>query len=471
MKAIRWLVLGLLPSLAAAATILATGQLPRWLRISLVAAALVVSTGAGLYVYRYATAPTTLTLAAGSADGDTVRIISALASQLASTNAPVRLKIVDKGTMVGASQAFAAGETDLAIVRGDIGDPANARTIVLITHGVAMLVVPQGDTITSMDALRGKAVGVVGGAANHKLVEVLTREYDLARHKVQFVDLLPAEAAAAVQGKKVQVLLVVIPLAERYLNAVRGMLPGGAKNKPTLIPIDSAGAIAEQAKFYESFELPKGTLRGAPPVPDDDLTTLRVPIFLIGRKTLNEDTATDLAKAIIEARRPLIGEYPVMAQISAPADDKDAYMPIHPGAAAYFSGDQKTLIDKYGDQFYYGSMLLGAVMSVLAAMWKFMGIGATAEKRPLHRLYAFSDAIRNAKSETDLADIERKIDDILQAELEQYAEGQAEAGEVAALSLATHRLEYLIGLRRLALVGSSIPHGHMAMQAKPGSAT
>ncbi|MGE0629705.1 MAG: TAXI family TRAP transporter solute-binding subunit [Hyphomicrobiaceae bacterium] len=470
MKAIRWLVLGLLPSLAAAVTILATGQLPRWLRISLVAAALVVSTGAGLYFYRYATAPTTLTLAAGSADGDTVRIISALASQLASTNAPVRLKIVDKGTMVGASQAFAAGETDLAIVRGDIGDPANSRTIVLITHGIAMLIVPQGDTIDSMEALRGKTVGVVGGVANHKLVEVLTREYDLA-HKVQFVDLLPADAAAAVQGKKVQVLLVVIPLAARYLNAVRGMLPGGAKNRPTLIPIDSAGAIAEQSKSYESFDLPKGTLRGAPPVPDDDLTTLRVPIYLIARKTLNEDTATDLAKAIIEARRPLIGEYPVMAQIGAPADDKDAYMPIHPGAAAYFSGDQKTLIDKYGDQFYYGSMLLGAVMSVLAAMWKFMGIGAMPEKRPLYRLYAFNDAIRKAQSGEELADIERSIDDILQIELEKYAEGEAEPGEVAALSLATHRLEYLIGLRRLALVGSNTPHGRLAMQPETGSAT
>lgn len=451
MKALRLLLLGLLAPLAAAVTVLATGELPRWLRITLVAAAVTVATGVGLYLYRYASAPTTLTLAAGSVDGDAVRIISALSSQLASTNAPVRLKIVGKGTMIGAAQAFAAGETDLAIVRSDIGDPATARTIVLITHGVAMLVAPQGDSIASMDDLRGKTVGVVGADANRLLVEVLSREYDLARHKVQFVNLLPADAAAAIQAKKVQAVLVVVPLAQRYLSAVRGMLPAGGKSKPALIPIDSAGAIAEQSKSYESFELPKGTLRGSPPVPDDDLTTLRVPIYLIARKTLDEDTATALAKAIIEARRPLIGEYPVMAQISAPADGKDAFMPVHPGAAAYFNGDQKTLIEKYGDQFYYGSMLLGAVTSLLAAMWKFMGIGDAPEKRPLHRLYAFNDAIRKAQSESELAAIEHSIDDILQIELQKYAEGQAEAGEVAALSLATHRLEYLIGLRRLTL--------------------
>lgn len=451
MKAIRWFVVGLLAALTAAVTILSTGQLPRWMRITLVAAVLVVSAGAGLFLYRYATTPTTLTLAAGSLDGDAVRLVSALAGQLASANAPVRLKIVDKGTMAEAAKSFAAGETDLAIVRSDIGDPSTARTIVLITHGVAMMIVPQGNAISDMEGLNGKTIGVVGGAANHRIVQLLTQEYDLGRLNVRFVDLAPSEASAAVQSRKVQALLVVVPLSERYLSAVRGLLPAGPKNKPGIIPIDSAAAIAEQAKSYESFELPKGTLRGSPPVPDDDLTTLRVPIYLIARKTLDDDTAGALAKAIIENRRALIAEYPVMAQIGAPSDDKDAYMPVHPGAAAYFSGDQKSLIDKYGDQFYYGSMLLGLVTSVLAAMWKFMGIGAEPEKRPLHRLYGFTERVRNSRDDAELSEIERSIDEILQSELEKYAEGQVEAGEVAALGLATHRLEYVIGQQRLRL--------------------
>jgi hypothetical protein len=39
--------------------------------------------------------------------------------------------------------------------------------------------------------------------------------------------------------------------------------------------------------------------------------------------------------------------------------DKDAYIPIHPGAAAYFNGEQRTFFDKYGDLIFYGSILLG----------------------------------------------------------------------------------------------------------------
>ena len=57
----------------------------------------------------------------------------------------------------------------------------------------------------------------------------------------------------------------------------------------------------------------------------------------------------------------MAGEYPLLAQVSSPSTDKDAYVPIHPGAAAFFDGDEKTIFDKYGDQFFYGSMMLGTI--------------------------------------------------------------------------------------------------------------
>ena len=51
----------------------------------------------------------------------------------------------------------------------------------------------------------------------------------------------------------------------------------------------------------------------------------------------------------MNARRDLIGEYPFIAQISKPDTDKtdtenDTYIPVHPGAAAYFSGDKKNVL-------------------------------------------------------------------------------------------------------------------------------
>ena len=164
-------------------------RLPHWLRIVLVGCLVVVASGAGLFAYRYFTLPTTLTIAAGSFDGDVVRLMSGIAGRLTQAGAPIRLKIVDTGTSLEASKTFAAGNVDLAIVRADLGDLSAARTVVLVTHGVVMIIVPPGSPIEDMAGLAGKTVGVVGGEMNRRIVEVLTREYDLTRQKVRFQDL------------------------------------------------------------------------------------------------------------------------------------------------------------------------------------------------------------------------------------------------------------------------------------------
>jgi ABC-type glycerol-3-phosphate transport system substrate-binding protein len=91
---------GLLAVVAA----IATGRLPRWLRTTLVIALVALAAGAGLFAYRYVSNPVTLTIAAGSLDGDVPRIMAALASRMASTDSGVRLKVVDKGTAADAEQ-------------------------------------------------------------------------------------------------------------------------------------------------------------------------------------------------------------------------------------------------------------------------------------------------------------------------------------------------------------------------------
>jgi TRAP-type uncharacterized transport system substrate-binding protein len=115
--------------------------------------------GGALYAYRYFNHPTTLTVAAGSADGETVRLMSTIATRLASTNAPVRLQVVDKGNALDAAKAFSGGQADLAVLRADVGDLSSAETVVVVTRAVALIVAPPGSSITEMDDLKGKRLG------------------------------------------------------------------------------------------------------------------------------------------------------------------------------------------------------------------------------------------------------------------------------------------------------------------------
>ena len=423
-------------------------KLPLWLRFLLLIGVAVFAAGAGLLAYRYYTRPVTLTVAVGSIDGEAAKAMSDMASEFVSTNAPVRLKVVDSGTALEAAAAFSAGKVDLAVVRGDVGDLSQAQAVVVVSHMVVLIIAPQGSSIDSIDNLKGRTVGVVGGVANAKIIDVLTKEYNLASAKVVFKNLALTDVRQAIQSKQVSALLVVIPLAEKYLSLVRGFFQLDHKKVPVLIPIESAGAIAENERAYESFDVPKGTLRGSPPVPEDDLTTLRTSLYLVAQKKLGTDLVTRLTQAIMSARRNLLREQPIFAQITAPSTDQDAYLPLHPGAAAVYNSTTQSFMDEYGNWIYLTPMVLGGAVTMLAAVWKFLGIGKSAPEGPLNSLYALARRIRKVDTEAELSDIEEEIDGTLKAERAKSAGGDESAVDDATLTVAAHRLESLIHDRR-----------------------
>jgi TRAP-type uncharacterized transport system substrate-binding protein len=425
-------------------------KLPLWLRFVLLVGVVGLVSGASLVAYRYYTRPVTLSVAAGSIDGEAAKAMSAIASRLASTNAPVRLKVIDSGTVLEAAKTFSAGNADLAVVRGDVGDLSKAQAVVVMSHVAALIVAPPGSNIDSMSKLKGHRVGVIGGDANTKIVDVLSKEYGLDRAKV-FKDIALSDARQAIQSKEVGALLIVIPLAQKYLTLVRGFFQQG-KALPVLIPIDSAGAIAESERAYESFDVPKGTLRGAPPVPDDDLTTLRASLYLVANKKLGSDLITTLTQTIMNVRRDLMHEEPIFAQITAPSTDQDAYLPLHPGAAAVYNSTTQSFMDEYGNWIYLTPMVLGGIATVLAAAWKFLGIGKSElQQGPLDSLYALGRRIRTVGTEAELSDIEEEIDEILKAQRTKAASGDENAVDEATLNVAAHRLENLIHDRRTTL--------------------
>jgi TRAP-type uncharacterized transport system substrate-binding protein len=430
-------------------------KLPIWLRIAAVVGVTVFAVGASLFAYRWYVRPVTLSIAVGSLDGELPKAVSALASRLSETNAPVRLRVVETSGPLESANAFSSGKTDLAVVRGDVGDLSQAQAVVVMGQAVVFLVAPPGSSTTDMAELKRVTVGVVGGETNQKIVSVLTTAYDLDRANVVFKSLALTDIRRALDTKEVRVVLFVVPLAEKYLAMVRGLFPQNAKTPPVLISIENAGAIAENEPAYENFDIPKGTLRGAPPVPSDDVTTLRVSFYLVARKSLDKDLIADFTQALMSAHRDLLGELPILAQLKQPDTDAGAYLPVHAGALEFYNGNQQSFLDKWSNVIFLAPMALGALASVLAAAWKFLRSGEKTSEEALDSLYALGRRIRSAQTGSDLSEIENEIDKVLRAQRARAATDDENALDAATLNVAAHRLENLIHDRRDALAAAT----------------
>jgi hypothetical protein len=94
-------------------------------------------------------------------------------------------------------------------------------------------------------------------------------------------------------------------------------------------------------------------------------------------------------------------------------------------------------------------MILGGIATVLAAAWKFLGIGQPEFREgPLDTLYGLARRIRSVNSESELSSIEEEIDNILRAERLKAEGGNENAVDAATLNVVAHRLENLIHDRR-----------------------
>ena len=432
--------------------------LPKWFRVVLLGGLVILASGAGLFAYRWYSRPVTLTIAVGSLDGEANLVVSALASKLVQSNAPVRLTIVPPPGALEAAKAFAAGNVDLAVVRADAGDLRLAQAVLVVAHAAVLLIAPPGSTVTDLAELKRATIGVIGGEINQKLINALTDAYDLGRANVTFKPLAPAEARRSLETKEVRAVLLVVPLAEKYLALVRGLF-AQSKGGPVLIAVESAGAIAERERAYESFDVPKGTLRGSPTVPPDDVTTLRTSFYLVAQKKLGNDVVSDLTESLMKARRDLLAEMPILAQSSEPDTGKDAYLQLHPGAAAFYDGSRLGFLDKWGNAIFLAPMIAGGLVSILAYAWKFLRAGNVSlpAEVALDALYALGPRIRASDREADLDEIEREIDRVLRAQRARGVADEETEREVTAANVAAHRLENLIHDRRISLALQQAP--------------
>src|SRR5450432_3526063 len=419
----------------------------------------VVGTLAGGYYF--AMRPVTLRIAVGPTNSDDVKLVQALTQAFSHAHGQVRLRPMQSDGAAASAQALAEGKVDLAIIRGDLDVPKNAQAVATLRKNVAVLWVPAplkgkgrkaGPKITKIAQLSGRKVGVIGRTpANISLLKVILQQYGVDASKVEIIQFPVNEAAEAIRNQKADAYLAAGPVNSKITaEAIAASTRDGGT--PTFLAIDSAEAIAQNHPAYEAAEIPAGAFGGAPDRPDDEVKTISFNHHIVARKALSESTIAAFAHQLFAARQQLLTEFPLAAKIETPDTDKDAAIPVHPGAAAFVDGEEKSFLDRYSDYIWWGLMALSAMGSVGAWFAGYLKKDERNNNTSLReRLLDMIATARRSDSAEELDQLQAEADGILRDTLQCYEHGAIDEGALTAFNIALGQFHSAVADRKALL--------------------
>src|ERR1700754_3001863 len=319
--------------------------------------------------YYFPTRPVSLRMAFGPANSEDVKVVQTLTQAFAQHRSYVRLKPVQTDGAVASAEALAENKVDLAVIRGDLDVPRNPQAVATLRKNYVVLWVPPASKgkgkkaapkITKISQLAGRKIGVVGKTqANVNLLKLILLQYGVDPAKVEIIQFPASEAAEAIRKKAADAYLAAGPVNSKITtDAITASAKDGGE--PTFLAIDASEAIATNHPAYEAVEIPSGTF-GSPDRPDDEVKTISFSHHIVARKGLSDTTVAAFTRQLFAVRQQLLTEFPQAAKIETPNTDKDAVIPVHPGAAAFVDGEEKTFLDKYSDYIWWSLMALSAM--------------------------------------------------------------------------------------------------------------
>lgn len=428
--------------------------------------------------YYFAMRPVMLRIAVGPSTSDDVKLVQALTQGFARQHSSVRLRLMPTDGAVASAAAIANQTADLAVIRGDLDVPKNAQAVATLRKNVAVLWVPPrpkgkaadknaGAKITKIAQLAGRRVGVIGRTqANVNLLKVVLQQYGVDPAKVEIVQLATGEVAEAVRNHKADAYLAAGPVNSKI--TTEAVNASSRDGMPTFLAIDSADAIAQNHPAYEAGEIPAGVFGGSPPRPEDEVKTISFSHYIVARKGLSDTTVAAFTRQLFAIRQSVMSDFPLAAKIETPDTDKDAVLPVHPGAAAYVDGEEKSFMDRYSDYIWWGLMAASALGSLGAWFASYLKRDERTNNSSLReRLLDMLAAARRSDSIEELDRMQTEADDILRRTLDCFERGGIEEGSLTAFNIALEQFHNAVADRKtwLAALPPNTPKSNVQLIA------
>jgi TRAP-type uncharacterized transport system substrate-binding protein len=356
----------------------------------------------------------------------------------------VQLKRIKKESFAASAKALEDGEADLAIVRSDIAMPSNGLTIAILRRDNLVLIVSGRSKLDSFQKLGGRKVALLKtdsaerNESLSRLLDGILNFYSISPGKVGREFLSMDEIGPAIARNQVDGVLALGPSGLGSISKIISTVASSTQTSPKLIGEKQAAAIAKTISGTEPNEVDEGAFGGIKPKPEEAMNTLAVTFRLVGRHSLPDFATGEIARLLTLSKAQLIATSPFARNIEAPDSDDGSNLPVHPGAAAYFDGEQDSLTDSAVSIFYLISITLGLLGSGFVWLFSIGKNRSTMEREVDIKLLLIVRQARSADI-ARLAEMEMEIDAVVAQLLDQ---GKVlSAHMVNVIAIATQQLD------------------------------
>jgi len=400
----------------------------------------------------------TLHVATGPMGSDGQKFFAAFVRTVADAHPRVRLKIVPTADREASMKALVAGEADLAVVRSDLLTSTAAQTIAILRRDVVGLVSPPHAPIEKVRDLAGKTIGLVQGAASDEpILDQILAYYQIPANTLQRVALAPGEIGTAIRQKRVAAMFALGPAGPGPLADVVTAVAKAGKGTLNILEIEAAEAIAQRFPILESVDIPAGAFGTTPLRPEDSVTTLSVTLRLVARASMPNYVAGEVARLLFVTKAKLAPTFPQVGSIEVPDTTVGAALPFHPGAVAYYNGDQPNLLEMFEDYVYLIAIIgsiLGAGFAWMLSAWRH---GLRQDQAQLLRLLAILRDVPTADLDT-LGALDTEVEAIHTWAVERVAHKAMEPEQFQVFTQVVIALRQVIDKQRATRQGSHNQH-------------
>ncbi len=319
--------------------------------------------GATWGILHYRSRSHVLQIATGSPTGEYYAFGQALATVAARHHPHIRIEVLATEGSVQNTELLQQDAVQLALIQSDtpVRSPVQAVSF-LFPEYFHLLARPEAN-ITSVADLAGKRIALMPvGSGSYSLFWPLVDHYNLEPDAFDFEPMEVEQAYAALAGGEVDALFRITALGNPAIRDLVG------SRQAEVVPIDQAEALQLTLPFLEEMQIPKGSYRGYPTLPPEDLAVVGVRAVLVTHENVDAALIYTLTQLLYEFRNEVVELYPRAASIVMPESAQNLGLPLHAGARAYFLQDEPSFLERYAESLGF---ILSALVLLLSSLWQF----------------------------------------------------------------------------------------------------